>query len=277
LDTGQQSKLSSNTPPAHWLEDEEENDNAENSEAMGAGQEETTPLREQLSILKGREEDTKSAVISWERQSARTFFSPDHAVAEFERKIKDHWGMPRRVYWLCINEQHESQMKEWPEESSVVIKIKGLGAGPVRYRFAVRFEGKRMKASGPMIQTLEETAKKMKIPTQGMRVCCKDRIFPLSATLEDVLREDDNATFDIEKGGCYEFKLKLHFGKWYGCGSGSQTFNEVLRDGEHYLKGGCAVRSNGDSARLNQRMDRFDPTWEGRSAHVGTAGRPLGR
>jgi hypothetical protein len=55
------------------------------------------------------------------------FFSPSRAIAEFMRKIKDHWGISRKVYWLCINGKHESQVCDWPEESSVAIKIKGKG------------------------------------------------------------------------------------------------------------------------------------------------------
>jgi hypothetical protein len=44
-------------------------------------------------------------------------------------QIKKHWSIPRKVYWLQINGKHKSKIQDWPKESLVVIKIRGLGAG----------------------------------------------------------------------------------------------------------------------------------------------------
>jgi hypothetical protein len=86
-------------------------------------------LREQLRTLKSCEEDTKSAVISWGNQAVQMLFSPSQEISESDPTVKGHWGIQRSEYWISINWKHESIAQEWPKESSVVVKIKGLGAG----------------------------------------------------------------------------------------------------------------------------------------------------
>jgi hypothetical protein len=39
-------------------------------------------------------------------------------------------GMQRKFYWMKINGVHESLVKDWPQNSSVTIEIRGLGEGP---------------------------------------------------------------------------------------------------------------------------------------------------
>jgi hypothetical protein len=40
-----------------------------------------------------------------------------------------YWSISRKIYWLQINGRHESQIQEWLKESSIAIKIRGLGGG----------------------------------------------------------------------------------------------------------------------------------------------------
>jgi hypothetical protein len=129
--------------PAHWIEDESVDEDADPKPKFAL----EADLRNQVSILRSHCADTKSALVSWNGQTKQMFFNPDHAIEELTSQIKNHWGIPRKVYWLQINGNHESQVQCWPKESSVVVKVTGLGGCPIRYRFAVRHEGKRQKSS----------------------------------------------------------------------------------------------------------------------------------
>jgi hypothetical protein len=51
------------------------------------------------------------------------------ALEEIIWQIKKHWSITRKVHWLQVNGKHESQITEWPKESAVEIRIRGLGAG----------------------------------------------------------------------------------------------------------------------------------------------------
>jgi hypothetical protein len=119
----------------------------------------------------------------------------------------------------------------------------------------VRFEGKRQKSSGPVIQTAEDTAKKMKIPIQGMRVKFQDRYFPMKAQLGEILGGSDNVTFDIEKGTCLEFRVRSTEGEWYGCGDEKQTFEEILSRRNCTLdEEGELMREDGETAKMQHRI-----------------------
>jgi hypothetical protein len=36
------------------------------------------------------------------------FFSPENAISDFKRKVKDLWNIPSKLYYLTINGAHES-------------------------------------------------------------------------------------------------------------------------------------------------------------------------
>jgi hypothetical protein len=114
-------------PPAHWLEDEDEDeDDCEDQDITRAEPE----LRDQVSTLRSDSAETKSALVSWNNQTKQMFFNPEHAIEKLSTQIKKQWGIPREVYWLQVNGIHECQTKDWPSESSIVLKVRGLGAGP---------------------------------------------------------------------------------------------------------------------------------------------------
>jgi hypothetical protein len=91
----------------------------------------TDDLLTQLTTLKSCCSETKSALVTWSNQTKQMFFNPDHASEELSAQIHKHWGIPKKVYWLQINGVHESQVRDWPSESSIAIKVRGLGAGKV--------------------------------------------------------------------------------------------------------------------------------------------------
>jgi hypothetical protein len=95
---------------------------------------------------------------------------------------------PVETILLKINGTHEGiPIRKRTETTLVRVEIKGLlGGAPIRYRYATRYEGKRRKGSGPVIQTAKEIAEKLKIPTTGLRVNHSDHVFPLIATLKDI-------------------------------------------------------------------------------------------
>jgi hypothetical protein len=54
-------------------------------------------LRDQVTILKCHLKETKSALVSWDKQLKQMFFCPDRALEELIWQIKKHWGIPRRA------------------------------------------------------------------------------------------------------------------------------------------------------------------------------------
>jgi hypothetical protein len=87
-------------------------------------------LKDQLQALKQLKEEMKSALITWGSQVKQVFFKEAEEISVIQRAIKNHWNIPRHFYWLQVNGKHECQVTVWPQESSIVIKIRGLGAGP---------------------------------------------------------------------------------------------------------------------------------------------------
>jgi hypothetical protein len=86
-------------------------------------------LRDRVSLLKRCHAEMKSALVTWNRQTKQMFSHPSRAIEELTRQIKNHWSIPRKIYWLQVTGKHESQIHDWPAESSVFIKVRGLGAG----------------------------------------------------------------------------------------------------------------------------------------------------
>jgi hypothetical protein len=108
------------TPPPHWIEDEEDDEDADPECESSVKAE----LRDQVLILRSHGAETKSELVSWNGQTKQMFFNPDHAIEELTSQIKNHWSIPRKVYWLQFNGKHESQVQSWPQESSATIKVK---------------------------------------------------------------------------------------------------------------------------------------------------------
>jgi hypothetical protein len=158
------------SPPTHWLEDEPEIDSVTNPKpaqpdclasarldqpeatAQVCGGEDAiqtensnitqgksasctadVELRAELSKLHNAIPNTLCAIITFERQSVQMFFSPENAIADFERKVKNLWNIPRKMYYLLINGKHESHLNpKWPIRTAVCVKIKGLLGGDPR-------------------------------------------------------------------------------------------------------------------------------------------------
>jgi hypothetical protein len=184
-------------------------------------------LRRQLYALKEAVLNIPQAIITFQNQSVQMFFSPENAIADFRRKVKELWNIPAKMYYLLVNGVHESLVREWNKFSSVPVNMRGLGGVPIRYRYAFRFEGKRTKSSGPVKSTARDIASKEKFPLESLRVSHKGRILTLSSTLEEIFGEEDNSTCDFEKGTCFEIVLQHPQGEWRGSGGGEQTFAEL--------------------------------------------------
>jgi hypothetical protein len=86
--------------------------------------------------------DTLPAIISFERQSAQMFFSPDHAIEDFRRKVKELWNIPEKSYYLLINGTHEGiTISNWPPKSMIRVCIKGpLGGTKPRIKVHLKVD-----------------------------------------------------------------------------------------------------------------------------------------
>jgi hypothetical protein len=92
-------------------------------------------LRSELSTLRNSIPNTLQAIITFERQSVQMFFSPENALEDFRRKVKELWNIPKKSYYLLINGKYEaSTPKFWPALSSVKVSIRGLLGGDRGYR-----------------------------------------------------------------------------------------------------------------------------------------------
>jgi hypothetical protein len=156
-------------------------------------------------------------------------FSPENALDDFHRKVKELWNIPAKRFYLLINGVHEEiPITKWASCTSVRVCIKGLlGGAPIRYRYATRFEGKRTKGSGPVLQTAKEIAEKLKIPTEGLRVNKGNHVFPLSATLSEIFGGEDNGTFEFEKGRLHRIAIEHPRGIWKAYAKSEQSFNDL--------------------------------------------------
>jgi hypothetical protein len=216
----------------------------------------------ELEKLRSAIPNTQRVIISFERQSVQMFFSPENALTDIRRKVKELWNIPKRLYYLCANGVHEASVKSWKSVTAIQVKVRGLlGGSPIRYRYATRFEGKRTKGSGPVIQTAREIAEKLKIPTQGMRVNHSGHVFPMSASLRDIFGEEDNGTFDFEKGRCHEITIEHPRGKWKGFGKGEQSFAELATLEGWDLDDGDLLRDDGELFHASDQI-RDAANWE---------------
>jgi hypothetical protein len=109
------------TPPAHWIEDEDEEEDGCDDKDISRVE---TELRNQVSILRSHCVETKSALVSSNGETKQMFFNSEYAIEELSAQIKRHWSIPRKAHWLQVNGIHESQIKDWPAESSVVVNVR---------------------------------------------------------------------------------------------------------------------------------------------------------
>jgi hypothetical protein len=87
-------------------------------------------LHSELKTLKDSIPATLRAIITFERQSVQMFFSPDHALEDFRRKVKELWNIPMNHYFLKINGMHEDVTPQiWGDNTTVRVEIKGLLGG----------------------------------------------------------------------------------------------------------------------------------------------------
>jgi hypothetical protein len=62
-------------------------------------------------------------------------FSPENALADFRRKVKDLWNIPKKSYYVLLNGKHENiPVTSWPSLSSIQVCIKGLLGGGKEWR-----------------------------------------------------------------------------------------------------------------------------------------------
>jgi hypothetical protein len=65
-------------------------------------------LRSELDTLKLSVPDTFHAIITYEKQSVQMFFSPKNAITDIQRKVKEPWNIPRKLFYLMINGVQDS-------------------------------------------------------------------------------------------------------------------------------------------------------------------------
>jgi hypothetical protein len=86
--------------------------------------------------------DTLLAIISFGNQSVQLFFSPEHALEDFRRKVEELWNIPEKMFYLLVNGKHESRIGvDFPPRSLVRVCIKGLLGGEKKGMLTVELEG----------------------------------------------------------------------------------------------------------------------------------------
>jgi hypothetical protein len=145
------------TPPTHWIEDEDEDEPETPPELAQSGclspsrlnqhgekaqiicdkepiLEPDTSLidtrgksasctvekdpRSELEVLRSSTPNTIQAIITFERHSVQMFFSPENALTDFRRKVKEVWNIPSKIYHLLINGAHESRIPKTSGQDS---------------------------------------------------------------------------------------------------------------------------------------------------------------
>jgi hypothetical protein len=94
------------------------------------------------------------------------FFSPENALEDFRRKVREHWNIPKKLYYLLINGKHEEiQTTEWPRLSSIRVCIKGLLGGGKKGVLTISFDGEKCRCW--TTQTFREIAEDRDLEIQG--------------------------------------------------------------------------------------------------------------
>jgi hypothetical protein len=87
-------------------------------------------LRSEVDLPKNSIPETLRAIITFEKQSVQIFFSPENALEDFRRKVKELWNIPVKHYYMKINGVHENiPCVSWPQTTLVSVEIKGLMGG----------------------------------------------------------------------------------------------------------------------------------------------------
>jgi hypothetical protein len=114
-------------------------------------------LRPELETLRESIPYTRQAIITFEKQSVQMFFSPENAIADFQRKVEELWNIPKRFYYLTVNGLHESKLPNlWQKITAVQVKIKGLlGGKPGNLTIWVGDEEIRCRTNQSMLEILD--------------------------------------------------------------------------------------------------------------------------
>jgi hypothetical protein len=116
-------------------------------------------------------------------------FSPENAISDFRRKVKELWNIPKKNYYLLFNGAYESKTPEnWSKITAVQVKIKGLLGGGKRSTLTIFFEE-------------EECGCKT---TQTFRQAAEDRDLEIRG--DSLISSDDGSHIDIGD------KIGDHFG-----------------------------------------------------------------
>jgi hypothetical protein len=100
------------------------------------------------------------------------FFSPENAIADFRRKVKELWNIPPKMYYLSINGVHEGiPITTWPSCSGVQVTIRGLGGGKSG-KLSLVLEGEEIRCRTN--QTFREAIEDRDIEIEGYCVSTPD-------------------------------------------------------------------------------------------------------
>jgi hypothetical protein len=99
-------------------------------------------LNSELEMLRKQIPSTRLAIITFEKHSVQMLFSPEQALIDFRRKIKELWNIPEKMFYLLVNGKHEDQVvKEWPTQSLVTVCLRGLLGGEGTGVVIISFDG----------------------------------------------------------------------------------------------------------------------------------------
>jgi hypothetical protein len=116
-------------------------------------------LRSHLGILKESMPAICQTILSFEKYSVQVLFSPSNAVADLERKVKDLWNIPEKMYHLLANGAHEAiPATSWPELSMVRAKIGGnVGSNPPAKKTKIHLKTKTSQKIS-VVEVLDDLA-----------------------------------------------------------------------------------------------------------------------
>jgi hypothetical protein len=103
-------------------------------------------LGSELETLRSSVPSTLQAIITFGKHSIQTFFSPENALADFRKKVKEVWNIPSKIYYLFINGAHESRIPEvWSMTTVIQVKAKGLLGGGRKGALTLVIEGEECR------------------------------------------------------------------------------------------------------------------------------------
>jgi hypothetical protein len=111
-------------------EDAHQDEDSDDSRGKSASCTAAENLRSELDTLKNSIPETLRAIITFEKQTVQMFSSPESALEDFRRKVKELWNIPKKLHCLLINGKHEET--SWTPRlgnDAAQVKIKGLLGG----------------------------------------------------------------------------------------------------------------------------------------------------